>query len=57
MYALERRIGRRWTQCAVCGSRAILDKVRVGQPRPNDWRVAAVPGSVIGTGQTLMKSA
>ena len=43
MFALERRIGRRWVRCAVCGNRALLDRVRAGQPRPKDWRVAAVP--------------
>lgn len=41
MYALEQRIGRRWTQCAVCGNRTLLDRVRAGQPRPKDWRVVA----------------
>lgn len=43
MYALERRIGRRWMRCAVCGSFPLLDRVRAGQPRPKDWRVVAVP--------------
>lgn len=57
MYALERRINRRWTRCAVCGNRALLDRVRAGQPRPKDWRVAAVPSSVLETSQKLMKSA
>ena len=57
MYALERRIDRRWTRFAVCGSRPLLDRVRAGQPRPKDWRVVAVPGSIVGTGQPLMKSA
>lgn len=41
MYALEQRIGRRWTRCAVCGNRTLLDRVRAGQPRPKDWRVVA----------------
>lgn len=57
MFALERRTGRRWIRCAVCGNRALLDRVRVGQPRPNDWRVATVPSSALGAGQKLMKSA
>ena len=56
-YALERRIDRRWTRFAVCGNRPLLDRVRAGQPRPKDWRVVAVPGSIVGTGQPLMKSA
>ena len=43
MYALERRIGRRWTRFVVCGNRLLLDRVRAGQPRPKDWRVIAVP--------------
>lgn len=42
MYALERRIGRRWVRCAVCGNRTVLDRVRTGQPQPKDWRVVAV---------------
>ncbi len=46
MYALERRMSRRWVRCAVCGNRALLDRVRAGQPRPKDWRVVAVPCQV-----------
>lgn len=57
MYALERRIGQRWTRCAVCGKRPLLDRVRAGQPRPKDWRVVAVPGIAINLGRSLMKSA
>lgn len=57
MYALERRINRRWIRCAVCGSHALLDRVRMGQPQPKDWRVVAVPGVSIETAQALMKSA
>jgi len=41
MYVLERRMGRHWTRCAVCGNRTLLEQVRAGQPRPKDWRVAA----------------
>lgn len=57
MYALERRIGRRWTRCAVCGNRALLGRVRAGQPLPKDWRVVTMPSSALGTSQKLMKSA
>lgn len=42
MFALERRTGHCWIRCAVCGNRALLDRVRAGQPRLYDWRVAAV---------------
>lgn len=34
MFALERRTGRRWIRCAVCGNRALLDRVRPGQSQP-----------------------
>lgn len=57
MYALERRIGLRWTRFAVCGNRLLLDRVRAGQPQPKDWRVVAVPGVPIEATQALMKSA
>lgn len=43
MYALERRINRRWMRFAVCGNRPLLDRVRAAQPQPQDWRVIAVP--------------
>lgn len=46
MYALERRIGRRWTRCAVCRNRPLLDRVRAGQPQPKEWRVVVVSGSI-----------
>ena len=65
MYALERRVFLKtghmprycWQRCAVSANRPLLDRVRAGQPQPEDWRVVAIPGSVAGTGQDLMKSA
>lgn len=47
----------RWKQFAICGSRAPLDKVRVGQPRPADWRVVFLPGSAQAAIEQLRKTA
>lgn len=41
-----------WKQYAVCDSRAPLDKVRAGQPRPDSWRVVYMPCSM----QEVMKN-
>lgn len=47
MYALERRVGEefrgqlypRWKRYAMCGTRRPLERVRVGQEKPEEWRV------------------
>lgn len=57
MYALERRIGRRWVRCAVCGNRTVLDRVRTGQPQPKDWRVVAVSCQFKGLPKNFARSA
>ncbi len=65
MYALERRVFLNtghmprycWQRCAVSANRPLLDRVRAGQPRPEDWRVVAVPASAANMGSSLMKSA
>jgi len=57
VFALERRIGRRWVRCAVCGNRALLDRVRAGQPRPKDWRVMAMSCYVKGLSGNFARSA
>lgn len=59
MYALEQLVLQRpgacsplrWKQVAICGRRALLDKVRAGQQRPGEWRVVFIPCSL----QTVMK--
>lgn len=57
MFALERRAGRRWIRYAVCGKRALLDRVRVGQPQPESWRVVAVPYHAISFPANIARSA
>ncbi len=42
MFALERKTNRRWIRYAVCRKRTLLDRVRAGQPQPENWRVVAV---------------
>ena len=54
MYALERRMHLRterrprdcWTRYAVHANRPLLEKVRAGQPKPKNRRVAAIPCTV-----------
>lgn len=57
MFALERKTNRRWIRYAVCGNRALLDRVRAGQPRPKDWRVVAVPYHAISFPANIARSA
>ena len=65
MYALERKIQLEtghcprycWMRYAVSANRPLLEKVRVGQPKPNNWRVAAVPCSTEETRQNFARSA
>lgn len=53
-YCLERQTGPEpgrsllpvWTRCAVCGNRALLDRVRMGQPSPEHWRVTVATTSL-----------
>lgn len=54
MYALERKVLLKtghcprycWMRYAVSANRPLLEKVRAGQPKPKNWRVAAVPFTV-----------
>lgn len=47
VYCLDKRVCRKagrslrhvWTRYATCGSRALLERVRMGQPHPEHWRV------------------
>ena len=47
MYWLEKRIAQEqgraphtvWKRYAACGSRELLERVRMGQKRPGQWRV------------------
>ena len=57
MFALERKTNRRWIRYAVCGKRALLDRVRVGQPQPESWRVVAVPYHAISFPANIARSA
>lgn len=54
MYALERKVLLKtghcprycWTRYAMSANRPLLEKVRAGQPKPKNWRVAAIPCTV-----------
>lgn len=54
MYVLERLMDQgeqqcpkhRWRQYAVCGNRELLERVRVAQRRPGDWRVVFSPDAL-----------
>lgn len=43
-----------WTRYAVCGDRALLARIRMGQPHPEHWRVTAAHA---GSGLDSMKKA
>ena len=53
MYALERLVFQgtetcpmyRWKQYALCGNPGLLERVRSGQRRPEDWRVIPMAAS------------
>lgn len=38
-FALKNGHRRRWVRYAVCGSRPLLERVRMGQKHPEHWRV------------------
>lgn len=50
MYVLERRKGAggrpHWESYALCGKRAPLERVLLGQPERKAWRVVRRPGTV-----------
>ena len=39
----ERCPQHRWKQYIIGGDRSLLERIRAGQPRPEDWRVVEVP--------------
>ena len=43
-----------WTQYATCGSRALLERVRVGQPHPEHWRVTMANAAGGGCSEEMM---
>ena len=43
MYALERLTGSVWIRYAQCGKRALLERVRDGLGKPEEWRIVFVP--------------
>lgn len=49
MYALEFRAPSRhhtWIRCAICETKAPLERVRQGQPDMTRWRILRLPGTV-----------
>ena len=49
MYALEFRAASRnhiWIRCAICETKAPLERVRQGQPDMTRWRILRIPGTV-----------
>lgn len=49
MYALEFRTANRhhtWLRCAICETKAPLERVRRGQPNMTRWRILRLPGTV-----------
>ena len=49
MYVLEFRTTNRhhtWLRCAICETKAPLERVRQGQPDLTRWRVLRFPGTV-----------
>ena len=49
MYALEFRAASRnhiWIRCAICETKAPLERVRQGQPDMTRWRILRLPGTV-----------
>ena len=45
MYALERLIGSVWIRYAQCGKRPLLERVRDGLGKPEEWRIVYVPNA------------
>ena len=49
MYALEFRTANRhhtWLRCAICETKAPLERARRGQPNMTRWRILRLPGTV-----------
>ena len=49
MYVLEFRTANRhhtWLRCAICETKAPLERVRQGQPDLTRWRILRLPGTV-----------
>lgn len=49
MYVLEFRTTNRhhtWLRCAICETKAPLERVRRGQPNMTRWRILRLPGTV-----------
>ena len=42
MYALERLTGGVWIRYALCGKRPLLERVRDGLGKPEEWRIVYV---------------
>ena len=42
MYALERLAGNAWIRYAQCGKRPLLERVRDGLGKPEEWRIVYV---------------
>ena len=65
MYALERKMLLKtghcqrycWIRYVVSANRPLLEKVRAGQPKPQNWRVVAVACSVKDAGQNFVQIA
>ena len=65
MYALERKIQLEighcprycWTRYAVSANRPLLEKVRAGQPKPNNWRVVTAACAVEEGKQNFVQTA
>ena len=48
MYVLEFRTTNRhhtWLRCAICETKAPLERVRRGQPNMTRWRILRLPGA------------
>lgn len=45
MFALERLIGSVWIRYAQCGKRPLLERVRDGLGKPEEWRIVYVPNA------------
>lgn len=65
MYALEQKVlpktGRYprycWTQYAVSANRPLLQRVRAGQPDPQNWRVVPLACSIWDTEEKFARTA
>ena len=45
MYALERLTGSVWIRYVQCGKRPLLERVRDGLGKPEEWRIVYVPNA------------